>query len=280
MPTIQDALVRGEAVLSYGGVADPRRESVSLLAFALRKDKTYLYAHPEHVLTTSETESFESVIERRAFREPLQYITGVQEFYGLEFEVTPDVLIPRPETEIVVEKAIEILGNNGTFCEVGVGSGCISVAILSGSTNVNAVALEISPEAIDVAKRNALRNGVDDRIRFLRSDVFDSLADERFDLIVSNPPYVPARDLHGLQREVRDFEPRVALTDGSDGVSIIRRIVEGSPEFLRPRGHLLMEIGFDQSNRVAEMFSHDIWEAPHLLPDLQGIPRVVLARLK
>ncbi|HKP69056.1 MAG TPA: peptide chain release factor N(5)-glutamine methyltransferase, partial [Pyrinomonadaceae bacterium] len=253
-----------------------------LLARALQKDKTFLYAHPEASLSDDEKALFESHLSRRAAREPFQYITGVQEFYGLEFEVTPDVLIPRPETEMVVEEALAILKDEETpsFCEIGVGSGCISVSILHGLPRARAVSVDVSSAAIAVARRNAKRHGVGERLELIESDVFERLSNKTFRVIVSNPPYVPVSDFAGLQPEVRDFEPHNALTDGSDGLSIIRRIIDDSPRFLGPRGRLLMEIGFDQSEKVATMFDLAIWSTPDLVPDLQGIPRLVSARLK
>jgi release factor glutamine methyltransferase len=206
----------------------------------------------------------------------------VQEFYGLELEVTPDVLIPRPETEMVVERALEIIGDHGfsSFCEVGVGSGCISVAILHHANGCRAVGLDVSPAALRVAQRNAEKHGVAQRLSLLESDIFDAVHDETFDLIISNPPYVPAPDLEGLQAEVREHEPHVALTDGRDGLSIIRRIVADAPTHLRSGGFLLLEIGFDQSERVAGMFDPLIWKSPELFPDLQGIPRLVCSQRK
>ena len=282
MTSIAEALKHAHDVLSDSGVSDPRRESVSLLAHALKKDKTFLYAHPEDALSSEERSLFDSYLERRAGREPFQYITGVQEFYGLEFEVTPDVLIPRPETEMVVEQALKIFDGSDAprFCEVGVGSGCISVSILHHIRDASAVAVDVSGSALDVTRRNAMRHRVEERLTLIESDIFDRLTDHEFDAIVSNPPYVPVLDFAGLQAEVRDFEPHLALTDGSDGLSIIRCIIDESPRFLRSNGFLLMEIGFDQSEKVATMFDRTVWTSPDLLPDLQGIPRLVSARLK
>ena len=282
MPSIAEALQYAHDVLADNGVAEPRRESVSLLARALEKDKTFLYAHPEYALANEEKEVFDSYLRRRASREPYQYITGVQEFYGLEFEVTPDVLIPRPETEMVVEQAVKILRKiaDPSFCEIGIGSGCITLSILNELPSARAVAGDVSPAALAVTQRNAKRLGVSDRLTLIESDVFDGLTNETFDAVVSNPPYVPALDFAGLQAEVRDFEPQLALTDGGDGLSIIRRIVSESPRFLRPGGYLLMEIGYDQSEKVAAMFDRDVWKTPDLLPDLQGIPRLVSTRMK
>lgn len=282
MTSIAEELKYAHDVLADNGVAEPHRESVSLLATALERDKTFLYAHPEYALTDREKEVFDSYLRRRASREPYQYITGVQEFYGLEFEVTPDVLIPRPETEMVVEQAVKVLHTmtDPSFCEIGIGSGCISVSILHELSSATAVAVDVSSAALAVTRRNAERLGVSDRLTLIESDIFEALNDTTFDAVVSNPPYVPARDFTGLQAEVRDFEPHFALTDGADGLSIIRRIVADSPGFLRRGGYLLMEIGFDQSEKVAAMFENDVWTTPDLLPDLQGIPRLVSARMK
>lgn len=264
------------------GVGEPRREAHSLLAFALRKDKTFLIAHPEYELSGEEAARFREFFERRARREPLQHITGRQEFYRLDFAVTKDVLIPRPETELIVENAIEILktGENPVFCEVGVGSGCISVSILHEVKTACAVGLDVSEKAIAVARLNAENNGVLNRLELKISDVFAALKAEKFDSIVSNPPYIPSEDVQTLQTEVRDFEPLQALTDGRDGLSIIEKIVVESPRFLKPGGFLLMEIGFDQAAKVRKMFSPETWQSVEILPDLQAIPRTVKARLK
>jgi release factor glutamine methyltransferase len=281
MPSIAESLEKVESVLAESGVAEPRREAISLLTLATKKDKTFLYAHPEHILKTEEVTILSDFLERRAHREPLQYISGVQEFFGLEFEVTPDVLIPRPETEMVVERALKILraSGGGFVCDVGTGSGCIAISILFELKDVRVVGLDISRDALSVAARNAEKHGTRERLHLRESDLFSALTDEKFDLILSNPPYVPQRDMASLQAEVRDFEPHWALTDNSDGLSIIRRIVTESPRFLTAHGHLVIEIGFDQSDKVAAMFDSALWFAPELFPDLQGIPRLISAQL-
>lgn len=269
--------------LAEAGVADPRREASSLLSFAIKRDRTFVIAHPEFVPADDEIATFHAVVARRASREPLQYITGKQEFYGLEFEVEPGVLIPRPETEILVERAIEFLANlsKPRFCEIGLGSGCISASILANVPDATAVGLEISPEAIVVAERNLRRTGVASRLEIRRSDVFSALAGyERFDAVVSNPPYVPLDDIAGLQAEVRDHEPLASLTDGADGLTIVRRIVTDAPQHLESNGLLLVEIGFSQSATVAAMLDQTIWGEPEFLDDLQGIPRILCARLR
>lgn len=278
--TIDEALKDAAAALEAAGVSDGRLQAASLLAVALKQGRTFLFAHPEHELTPDEIAAFTSLIQRRSLREPYQYIVGRQEFFGLEFEVTPDVLIPRPETEILIEAAVEQLSDidKPRFCEIGVGSGCISVAILHGLPATTAVAGDVSKAAIIVARRNAIRHNVADRLTLVESDVFTNIPDERFDAIVSNPPYVPSRDIESLQPEVRDFEPLTSLSDGGDGLSVIRRIIDRAPSRLKKGGLLFIEIGFDQSSRVEAMFGRAFWSEIDFLADLQGIPRIVLAR--
>lgn len=281
MSTIAEILVAATGSLQDSGVADARREAASLLALALNKDRTFLYAHADYEPSESEIRRFRDYLERRMAREPLQYIRGHQEFYGLDFEVNSDVLIPRPETEILVESGLNFLKDFDApvFCEVGVGSGCIAIALLASLPNARAVGVDVSREALKVAERNAMKHDVAGRLVLLRSDVYSALQDQRFDAIVSNPPYVPASDMESLQAEVRDFEPRAALTDEGSGLFVIERIINGAPEYLKPRGMLLLEIGFNQSAKVAEMFGPEKWEQVTALPDLQGIPRIISSRL-
>jgi len=278
---IAETLKEATEILHEGGIAEPRREANSLLAFALGKDRTFLITHHDYGLSDEEEANFQAVLQRRASREPFQYITGKQEFYGLDFSVSPDVLIPRPETEMIVEAAVEIFNTreSARFCEVGVGSGCISVAILHNAPKTSAVGLDISEKAIKIAQLNAKNHAVLQRLELKVSDVFDVLTDENFDLIVSNPPYVSREDIEHLQAEVRDFEPVNALTDGADGLSIIEKIIREAPKFLIPKGFLLMEIGFSQAEQVKSMFDGKIWQAVEILPDLQGIPRMVRAQV-
>jgi len=279
MPNVSEILRKATEILQSSGIPEPRREANSLLAFALQKNKTFLIAHPEYRLSSEEETRFKSFLQRRAAREPFQHITGRQEFYGLDFTVRKDVLIPRPETESIVENAIRVLREkkNPRFCEVGVGSGCISISILHEVKNARSIGLDISPKALQVAGQNSEKHKVSERLELKISDVFAVLKDEQFDLIVSNPPYISIEDFLSLQTEVRDFEPRNALTDGQDGLSIIKKIIVESPRFLKSGGILLLEIGFNQAGKVNQMFSPEIWQSPEILPDLQGIPRTVKA---
>jgi release factor glutamine methyltransferase len=282
LPNVAEKLREARELLQASGIAEPRREAASLLAFALQKNKTFLVAHPEYKLSGEEEIRFHNFLTRRANREPFQYITGKQEFYGLDFAVNRDVLIPRPETELIVESAIKILQNkqNTKFCEIGIGSGCISVSILHEVKTANAIGLDISRKALEIAGLNAETHKVLNRLELKVSNVFEVVRDEKFDLIVSNPPYIPLADIENLQAEVRDYEPITALTDGKEGLSIVEKIIVESPNFLVEEGFLLMEIGFGQAEQVVQMFDPEIWQTVEILPDLQGIPRTVKAQKK
>ncbi len=279
---ISEILKNAAGILQQSGVAEPRRESVLLLAFALQKNKTFLIAHPEYKLSAEEEKRFQEFLQRRANREPFQYITGKQEFYGLDFAVTKDVLIPRSETELIVENAIEILRGkeNPTFCEIGIGSGCISVSILHEVKTASAIGLDISENTLEIARENSVTHNVLNRLDLKISDVFEVLKNEKFDLIVSNPPYIASENIETLQVEVRCFEPLTALTDGKDGLSIIKKIINDAPKFLKPHGFLLIEIGFNQADKVKSFFSSNVWQKIEILPDLQGIPRIVKAKIR
>ena len=280
--TIAEALTEAAARLRAGGVGAARADAAALLAHTLACDRAFLVAHDDDALAPDALAQFRLAVERRAAGEPLQYVTGRQEFYGLEFEVTPAVLIPRPETELLVETALMLLRDRAAprLCDVGTGSGCIAVALLHERADASAVALDISPAALAVAARNAARHGVCARLALVASDCFAALdpARARFDAILSNPPYVAERDLAGLQREVRAHEPRCALTPGGDGLSVIRRLLADAPRFLAPGGHLLFEIGFDQHERVAQLIDPRTWTLLDIHGDLQGIPRTVALR--
>lgn len=285
--TIREAIDEGAQALRASGVSDARREAATLLMHATDRDRAYLFAHDDERLEEATLVRFSEAVMRRARGEPLQYITGLQEFYGRAFEVTPDVLIPRPETEHLIEAALELSRETQSpnFCDVGTGSGCIAVTLVAERADAGGVALDISDAALQVAARNARRHGVAERLSLHVSDCFAFLEREapaertRFDIVVSNPPYVRESQIEGLQREVREYEPRVALTPGGDGLSVIRRLVSESPRHLRARGHLVFEIGFDQHEGVARMIDPRVWTRLETRADLQGIPRVVVLRL-
>ena len=286
--SIAQAIVEAAQVLRKAGVPEARREAGSLLAHVVGRDRTFLITHADDTLAVDEVQRYDELITRRAAGEPLQYLTGEQEFYGLDFEVTPDVLIPRPETELLIEKARVLLKEKGQpqitdaplICDVGTGTGCIAITLLHEMPRARAVALDISTGALRVAARNAARHNVGERLTLIESDCFAALepASAQFDLIASNPPYIDEADLDDLQREVREHEPRIALTPGADGLRMIRRLLADAPRFVKPDGHLLIEIGYDQHAAVMQMIDARTWQLLDIYKDLQGIPRTVALR--
>ena len=281
MRSINDSINHGAQILRDAGVPEYRRDARSLLEHNLAKDRTYLITNGDAPLSDEEFDGYLAMVQRRAMGEPLQYITGLQDFFGHQFRVTPDVLIPRPETELLVEAALKLLSNSSAplVCDVGTGSGCIAISILCERVDAHATAIDISGAALDVARLNAERLEVTKRIEFVLSNCFEDIDSDRepFNLIVSNPPYVAGEMLPSLQREVRDHEPLIALSPGGDGLGVIRRILEEASDFLIEGGHLLLEIGFDQGAKIEHMIQPP-WQLLEILPDLQGIPRIVILK--
>jgi release factor glutamine methyltransferase len=267
-------------------IADARPDARALLSDTLARDHAFLLTHSEEELEPTTLALYRQRIERRAAGEPVQYITGRQEFYGLDFVVSPAVLIPRPETELLVETALELLRETSAplLCDVGTGSGCIPVTLLHERRDAHAFGLDISADALAIAAQNAARHAVNERLTLRVSDCFDALDSSTppFTLITSNPPYIPARDVPQLQREVREHEPLNALTpegdEGGDGLSLIRRLIVDAASFLIPGGHLLLEIGHDQHEAVARLIAPEVWTMLDTRRDLQGIPRTVVLR--
>ncbi|HSS21851.1 MAG TPA: peptide chain release factor N(5)-glutamine methyltransferase [Pyrinomonadaceae bacterium] len=281
--SIAEAILTGANQLRRAGVPEARREAGSLLSHVIGRDRGFLLTHADDVVSADQFELMRQSVARRAAGEPLQYITGRQEFFGLDFEVTPAVLIPRPETELLVEIGLKLLADAGTapfICDVGTGSGCLAISLLHELPESRAVAVDVSPDALAVARRNAARHSMTNRLEFVVSDCFAALnaknSDQsNFHLIVSNPPYVEEHALADLQREVRDFEPRIALIAGPDGLEIIRRLLVDARKFVRPEGFFVFEIGFNQSEKVRTLIDPKIWTLVGFFEDLQSIPRVV-----
>jgi release factor glutamine methyltransferase len=275
--TVHTALLQGVRLLEDASIAVPRLTAEVLLAHAIHRERVYLYAHPEQELQEVEWLHYGRYLHERLNGKPTQYITGRQEFYGREFRVTPDVLIPRPETEHVVEVALRTPATRSPalrVLDVGCGSGALAVT-LQLETGAEAWATDISPAAAAVAAGNARRLGAP--VSMVICDLMEGIAAGAIDLIVSNPPYVPIGQRQGLQREVRDWEPHVALFAGETGFEIYDRIVEDAPRVLRPGGWLIMELGFGSRDYVAQLLSG--WRDVRIEPDLAGIPRVIAARL-
>ncbi len=277
--SIDYALASAAQTLRTAGIDQPQTDASLLLADLLRRDRAYLIAHADSELRAAEHEEFQSRVARRAAGEPLQYIMGRQQFFKLDFEVTPDVLIPRPETELIVEAALELADQRAiNFADVGTGSGCIAISLLNELPNARAVAIDISASALQVARRNAERHHVLQRIRLVASDGFAAIdSNETFDLIVSNPPYVSDEEMKDLQREVR-YEPTNALAGGRDGFAVIRRLLDDAPRFLPSSGHFIFEIGFGQGEAVKELIDPATWELIEIRNDLADIPRTVILR--
>ena len=272
--TVHTALLQGISLLEDAGIAVARLTAEVLLSHAMGRERVYLYAHPEQELKEVEWLHYGRYLHERLQGKPTQYITRKQEFYGREFRVSPDELIPRPETEHVVETALRFCQTSAPrILDVGAGSGALAVT-LQLETGGEAWATEISPAAAAVAAGNARRLGA--RVSVVACDLMEAITPASMDLIVSNPPYVPLAQREGLQREVRDWEPHVALFAGETGFEIYRRIVEDAPRVLRPGGWLVMELGFGSCDTVAEMLSG--WKDLRIEPDLAGIPRVIAAR--
>lgn len=272
--TVHTALLQGAQLLDDAGIAVARLTAEVLLGHAMGCERVYFYAHPERELTELEWLHYGRYLHERLNGKPTQYITRHQEFYGRDFHVTPDVLIPRPETEHVVEVALRLARGAQRLLDIGTGSGALAVT-LHLETGAPAFATDISPAAIAVAARNATRLGAS--VAFAVCDLAECIAPHTVDLIVSNPPYVPIAQREGLQREVRDFEPHAALFAGPTGFELYDRIVAGAPRVLRPGGWLILELGFGSLDHVQTILSG--WEDLRVTPDLAGIPRVIAARV-
>jgi len=282
--TYQDLVKAGEAHLRQGPHPErARRDAETLLLHVIRRDRATLVVSWDKVLDAEDAARFAALVRRRKVGEPIQYILGETEFYGLPFTVTPDVLIPRPETEHLVERVIELAANlsEPRVLDVGTGSGAIAIALAHHLPKAVFTVIDLSAPALAVARQNALRNDVSTRMRFLHGDLFAPVAGEAFDIVVSNPPYVSSADRASLSVEVRDYEPALALFDdpnpGSDGLEIYRRFIPAAFQALTPGGLLAIEFGYSQAHAVAKLLAHAKFRSIEIFPDLQGIPRVAFA---
>jgi len=280
--TLREALTRATRQLDASPDlrADAARDAALLLRHALGISHAAQLADPERALTPAQQAAFDALVQRRLANEPIQYITGEQEFYGLALGVTPAVLIPRPETEQLVEAVLAELDPTQPLriLDVGTGSGAIAIALAHHLPRAHVTAVDLSAAALEVAASNAARHRLADRIRFVASDLLDALppGELPFDVIVSNPPYVPTADRGSLHPQVRDHEPAAALFAGTDGLDVYRRLIPQARAALRPNGILALEIGQGQREAVAALLAD--WNELRFLDDLQQIPRIVLAR--
>jgi len=306
---LKQALASAVEKLEADDVGSPRLNAETLLMFVLGGNRAFLYAHPERELTSEEQARYDEVIEQRSRGVPSQYITGHQEFWGLDFVVSPAVLIPRPETEHLVETVLELAHEVRAprIVDVGTGSGCVALALAHELRNADVYGVDLSADALEVARANAARLQLDSRVGFLRCDILKPLsanaeechparsesapAGERsrrtptlttmfhdFDFVVSNPPYVGLNEADKVQRSVFEFEPRMAVFAGENGLDVIRPLIAQAHSVLKPGGWLAMEIGYSMRDLVLGLLDPTMWDDIRIVPDLQGIPRVVAGR--
>ena len=279
--TISEALVKGTKILNNAKIEAPAVDAGVMLCHVLERDRTWLYTHGDENLDINASQKYSSLLSKRCTGMPVQYITGRQEFMGLDFHVNRCVLIPRPDTEILAEAAIEI-GKKKIhtlkILEIGTGSGCIAVSLAYYLRNSFIIAADISEKALEIARMNALKHGVSGRIEYIRSNLFEKIDMSGFDFIVSNPPYAQRKEIPGLQREVRDFEPESALDGGEDGLDFYRSIIGRAPEYLKEKGILAFEVGIHQAKEVVRLMKGS-FEDIAVKKDLAGIERVVMGKL-
>ena len=306
---LKQALASAVERLDAADVGSPRMNAEVLLMFVLGADRAYLYAHPERELTPQEAARYEEVLAQRATGMPSQYITGHQEFWGLDFVVSPAVLIPRPETEHLVEAVLELARGvqRPKLVDVGTGSGCVALALAHELPNAEVYAVDLSADALEIARANAARLQLDKRVRFLQCNVLEpvlagpsAVIPDRhavipsedfspsrgtcfsefrdFDFVVSNPPYVAFSEADKVQKSVQEFEPTMAVFAGLHGTDVIVPLIEQAHRTLKPGGWLALEIGYSMRDEVVSLLSPTMWDDIRIVPDLQGIPRVVAAK--
>jgi release factor glutamine methyltransferase len=306
---LKQALTAAVEYLESSDCGSPRMNAETLMMFVLGVNRAYLYAHPERELTKEEHERYDTVVQQRASGVPSQYITGHQEFWGLDFIVAPAVLIPRPETEHLVETVLELAKGveRPRIVDVGTGTGCIALALAHELKGAEIYAVDVSAEALEIARANAARLQLDRRVKLLQCDVltpipqegigchpersevapttersrrtpFDGTKFHELDFVVSNPPYVGHNEAAKVQRSVFEYEPRMAVFAGEHGLDVIRPLIDQAYTALKPGGWLAMEIGYSMRDAVIALLNATLWDELTVVPDLQGIPRVVAAR--
>ena len=286
---VKDILKQSIKLLKDGGIETPQLDAEVLLSYVLNKDRSQLYIYPDYVLNEDENSHYRALIDKRLERIPISYLTGHKEFMSLDFKVNRNVLIPRPETELLVETVCKFRSNtplhpsqeNSKILDLGTGSGAIAVSLAKYNPNYLVLATDVSMSALFVARENAIQNDVIDRVWFIQTDLFNGVSmNYKFDWVVSNPPYIPTGDLPSLSEEIRKYEPILALDGGADGLDVIKRIIENAFMFLKPSGHLAIEFGYGQSDdvqRIAEETGK--YSDYDVIKDYSGIPRVFCCKV-
>lgn len=276
---VADAVKSAAAILEKAGVETPRLDAEILLAFTLNCSRLDIIAHPERRISKDESRRYAALVEKRAFRCPLAYLVGCREFHGLQIRVSPDVLVPRPETELLVEQTIRRIGPGpALIADVGTGSGAIAVALAANLPEAVVFGTDISAAALKVARLNVDNHHLAERVRLLEGDLAEPLAAAglRFDAVVSNPPYIPGSEIAHLQPEVSRWEPRAALDGGPDGLDVIRRLLPGCLGLLKSEGFAALEIGEGQAGPVEDVAREAGYSSVETINDYSGIPRIVV----
>ena len=284
--TVLEAIQKSADFLAKKGVESPRLQTELLLAHLLNLPRMSLYLNFERALKPAETDALREFVKRRGRREPLQHLVGSTSFCGLEMAVDRRVLVPRPETEILAELGWQFLNQLSTLnpqpstvLDFGTGSGCLAIALAVKCPAAQVWASDVSPEALDLAKQNAARHNVADRIRFLQGDGFSALSEKmQFDLVISNPPYIPTIEIESLQPEVRDFDPRRALDGGPDGLDFFRRLAAEAGGFLKPGGRIMLEFGDGQVDAIRKLFDAQKWIVEAVKEDYSQRARILIAK--
>lgn len=274
--TYREALLSGEKILDMAQIVDAKNDAWLLMEMVCKIDKTFYYVHMDEEIPVDEMKEYESVLKKRAERVPLQYITGEQEFMGLTFYVNSNVLIPRQDTETLVEEALNLAKPGMRILDMCTGSGCIIISILKNKSDVKGMGCDISKQALIVAKENAKLNNVN--VAFEYSDLFENI-EGKFDMIVSNPPYIRSAEIPSLMPEVAQFEPLTALDGSEDGLEFYRRIIKESKNYLNADGYIIFEIGNDQGEAVSNMLTYAGYNNVRVIKDLAHNDRVVCAQV-
>ncbi|HEU5396308.1 MAG TPA: peptide chain release factor N(5)-glutamine methyltransferase [Verrucomicrobiae bacterium] len=281
--TVLEAIQKSAEFLSKKGIESPRLQTELLLAHLLKMPRMKLYLNFERALTPAETDALRELIVRRSKHEPLQHIVGSTSFCGYEIAVNRHALVPRPETELLAEAGWTFLAtresSSVTALDFGTGTGCIAIALAAKCPAARITALDVSADALALARENAAKNNVAERVEFVCGDGFSALAPAPFDLIVSNPPYIPAAEIETLQPEVRDFDPRTALDGGADGLDFYRRLAAGAKPFLKAQGKIMLEFGDGQAAALRQIFEGEKWVVEAVKADYSQRERILIARL-